>query len=78
MGDNEKILRIFFGGIKGHRGGYKCEIFDKIFIYNILFYVPPWKNAWKRMKKQKNKKSAHPNICECWYSTQTQTLIFTF
>ena len=57
---NEKILRIFFGGIKGLRGGYKCEIFDKIFIYNILFYVPPWKNAWKSKKKKQNKKSTRP------------------
>ena len=61
MGFNEKILRIFFGGINGHCGGYKCKIVDNIFIYNIFFCVPPWKNAWKRKKKGKKKSTCPIN-----------------
>ena len=59
MGFNEKILWIFFDGINGHRGGYKCEIFDKI-LYTISYFVSLHGKMHGRERKKAKKNSTHP------------------
>ena len=46
----------------GLRGGYKWTFLDFFLLLMFLYYVPPWKNNWRRFEKQLLYFSTHPII----------------